>query len=98
MPRRRDAPDVYVVRLAIIEKISHFFAGHHDGRRTTNFTRLDTVAQSLGEIDLNLDFRHFGLELDVQIDDAGNTFESGLDLVGFFMDALQIGAVNPDRK
>ncbi len=92
------APDVHIVRLAISEKVADFFACQQGRRRPAHIAGLEAIALRRGQIDLDLHLRHLGLELHVQIGDAGDALQGLLHLVRLVVDALQVGPIDAHDK
>ena len=74
--RCRRAAHVHVVGLAVPEDVADLFAREHGRRRPAHVAGFESVPLGLGEVDLDLDLRHVGLELDVLLDDAVDSAEA----------------------
>ena len=98
VPRFGSAPDVDVVGLSVDEQVADLFAGQQGGRRAADVARFEAVALRRREIHFDLNLRHFGLELHVQIDDAGDVLEGLLHFVGLVVNVLQVGSIDADDK
>ncbi len=74
--RLRRAPHVHVVGLAVPEDVADFFARQQGRRRPAHVAGFEAIALGRREIHLDLHLGHLGLELHVQIDDAGMSFSA----------------------
>src|SRR5437867_2937709 len=87
-------PDIHIVGLSMPEEIAHFLPRKHGPGGPAHIAGLDTVLASCREVDFDLELRHFRLELDVQIHDAGNPFQGLLDFVGLAVDDFQFLSID----
>ena len=84
----RGAPDHNVVGLAVAEDVADLLAGDQGGGRSPDVAGFEAVPRRLGEVDLHLQLRDVGRDVDVLVLD---TLDAGQDLV----DLLGLGAEHP---